>query len=276
MIDDLYMEGRRRATDAGPRPTEGECECARASPSLSPPAPWMSCLLLAEGSPGYYSPPATARSGRLRCSWRRGAGYRRRDRRVGWSPRPDEDRVSRRLRQHVGFRQQRRFPAGASYRLSTCFGTRSARAGDAALAGLVPPGGRVAALAWGAGRCERRLGRAPEGARAAREGGRAASRVPAGQADRAGARSTPGPGCRAGDVGAAADGGVGALGGGDADRAAPDGGRAVRDPPAARDGGEQRQPARPLGEHLGGGRFRAAARGDARATSTSSSRSCGG
>ena len=64
---------------------------------------------------------------------------------------------------------------GASYRLSTCFGTRLAGSGDAALAGSVPPGGGSLRWLWRAGRCERRPGRAPEGARAARAGGRSAA-----------------------------------------------------------------------------------------------------
>ena len=140
--------------------------------------------------------------------------------------------------------------AGASYRLSTCFRTRSARPGDAALAVLVPPGGRVAALALGAGRCERRPGVPPERARTAGERGGPSTGLPAGEADRGGARSAPGPGGRAGDVGAAADGRVSALGSRDADGAAADGGRVVRDPPAAGDSGEQRQPAGAFGEHL--------------------------
>ena len=58
---------------------------------------------------------------------------------------------------------KRRFAAGASYRLSTCFRTHLAGPGDAAPAGWVPPGGRVAALALGAGRCERRPEARPKG-----------------------------------------------------------------------------------------------------------------
>ena len=41
--------------------------------------------------------------------------------------------------------------AGASYRLSTCFGTRLAGPGDAALAGWVPPGGGSLRWLWGPG-----------------------------------------------------------------------------------------------------------------------------
>ena len=155
--------------------------------------------------------------------------------------------------------------AGASCMLSKCLRTRSARP-PAALGRRrgVPPRGRVAALGF--------HGKAQRGTGSARR--IEAGRVSAGPDSRPLGRSRrerePVPrrvfqqvklteneqqqlrarAAAAGGVGAAADGRVGA-GRGDRDgaRSPARGRRAVRGPPVAGDGREQRQPARAAGEH---------------------------
>jgi hypothetical protein len=64
---------------------------------------------------------------------------------------PDELQDRRSLRQHVGFRQQQRFPGEASYRLRGTFGARSPNRRPRCGRSLCPAWRRVAALAGGLG-----------------------------------------------------------------------------------------------------------------------------